>query len=60
MNKFVDKPKKEKKVTISQIKKITRKGEIITKGKQTFIICPKCGWIHPETEKKCRFCGAEL
>lgn len=59
MNKFTDKPKKQK-VTISQTKEIKRNGKIITKGKQTFIVCPKCGWVHAETEKKCRFCGAEL
>ncbi len=57
MNKFTDKPKKTRKVKIAEEPK---KGEIIKKGSQTFVKCPKCGWIHPITETRCRFCGAKL
>ena len=57
MNKFVDKPQKTKQKKVVDKE---RKGEIIHKGSQTFVKCPKCGWIHSSTETKCRFCGAEL
>lgn len=59
MNKFTDKPKKTVKKEISP-KKVERHGEIIKKGEQTFVICPKCGWKHTIDTEKCRFCGAEL
>lgn len=56
-NKFIDKPVEEKKEAVKVAKK---KGEIIKKGNQTFVKCPKCGWIHTIDTVKCRFCGAEL
>lgn len=56
MNKYTDKPKK----TVIKVEKREIKGEIIKKGNQEFIKCPRCGWVHSLTEKKCRFCGAEL
>ncbi len=55
-NKFTDKPIETKKT----VKEVKRKGEVIHKGNQTFIKCPKCGWIHTSDTEKCRFCGAEL
>lgn len=58
MNKFIDKPKKTRKVT--KVANEERKGIIIEKGNKKFIKCPKCGWIHSFDTKKCRFCGAEL
>lgn len=58
-NKFTDKPKKTAKVVVKKETK-ERNGEIIKKGEQTFIKCPKCGWIHTIDTTKCRFCGAEL
>ena len=57
INKFIDKPIKIKKEVFKVEKK---KGEIIKKGNQTFVKCPKCGWIHTIDTVKCRFCGAEL
>ena len=57
-NKFTDKPKKVVKTVKKEVKQ--RNGEIIKKGEQTFIKCPKCGWIHTIDTIKCRFCGAEL
>lgn len=57
MNKFTDKPKRIRKVKLIEEPKHR---EIIHKGNQTFVKCPKCGWIHNSTEEKCRFCGAEL
>ena len=56
-NKFTDKPVEVKKEVVKEVKK---KGEIIKKGNQTFVKCPKCGWIHTIDTVKCRFCGAEL
>lgn len=56
-NKFIDKPVEVKKEVVKVVKK---KGEIIKKGEQTFVICPKCGWKHTADTVKCRFCGAEL
>jgi hypothetical protein len=32
----------------------------ITKGKQTFVICPKCGWMHEKDTKVCRFCYSKV
>lgn len=32
----------------------------IKKGKQTFVQCPKCGWIHEKDTKVCRFCGSNV
>lgn len=49
------KQKNTKKNIANEIKSI-----IIKKGKQTFIVCPKCGWKHSIDEKTCRFCGAKL
>ena len=57
INKFIDKPIRLKEKVIKVVKK---KGEIIKKGNQTFVKCPKCGWIHNIDTVKCRFCGAEL
>lgn len=57
MNKFTDTPKKTKQ---KKVVDKPRSGEVIKKGTQTFVKCPKCGWTHPSTETKCRFCGAEL
>lgn len=59
MNKFTDKPKKTVKPTVKKVTK-ERNGEIIKKGEQTFIICPKCGWQHTIDTVECRFCGAKL
>lgn len=58
-NKFTDKPKKTVKPAVKK-EVFKRNGEIIKKGEQTFVICPKCGWKHTADTEKCRFCGAEL
>lgn len=55
-NKFTETPKKK----IEKVEKREIRGTIIKKGKQEFIKCPKCGWVHSKEEKVCRFCGAEL
>lgn len=57
MNKFTDKPRKTVK---KEVKPIEKHGEIIKKGSQTFVICPKCGWQHTIDTAECRFCGAKL
>lgn len=56
MSKYTEKPKK----TVVKVEKKAIKGEVIKKGDQEFIKCPKCGWIHSSSETKCRFCGADL
>lgn len=57
MNKFTG-----KKTTKKVIKKVEApKGvEVIKKGSQEFVKCPKCGWIHPVGTTKCRFCGKKF
>jgi uncharacterized OB-fold protein len=32
----------------------------LKKGKQTFVVCPKCGWIHESGTKVCRFCRSKV
>ena len=60
MNKFIGK----KTVTKKSVKKATvKKGatnEVIKKGVQEFIICPKCGWKHKFGTEKCPYCGKVL
>lgn len=56
-NKFIDKPVEVKEEVLKVAEK---KGEIIKKGNQIFVKCPKCGWIHTFDTVKCRFCGEEL
>lgn len=34
--------------------------EVIKKGQQEFVKCPKCGWVHAYGTKRCRFCGTRL
>lgn len=62
MNKFIG--KKTTKATKKTVKKATvieeAPKEVIKKGVQEFIICPKCGWQHAYGTPKCRFCGKKL
>lgn len=71
MSKFIKKPakkvaKKETKKAAKPEKKpevvITEKPavEVIKKGDQEFVICPKCGWKHPAGTTRCRFCGGKI
>lgn len=66
MNKFIGKAEKKpvKRTTKKIVKKETPKTkevvEVIKKGVQEFVICPKCGWQHGYGTKKCRFCGKKI
>lgn len=57
MNKFIQKETKKTRKTTTK-KPIVE--EVIKKGEQEFIICPKCGWQHKFGTEKCRFCGKVL
>jgi len=60
MNKFIKKEtKKTKKATVKKVV-VDENIEVIKKGVQEFIICPKCGWQHKFGTEKCRFCGKVL
>lgn len=61
MNKFIGKKtsKTTKKVSTKAIKPV-EKVEVIKKGEQEFITCPRCGWVHKYGTEKCRFCGKKL
>ena len=62
MNKFIG--KKATKATKKTVKKETvikeAPKEVIKKGVQEFVICPRCGWQHAYGTEKCRFCGKKL
>lgn len=63
MNKFIGKkttktPKKQALKTTKTPKKPDV--EVIKKGDQEFVTCPKCGWLHKFGTQKCRFCGSKL
>lgn len=62
MNKFIG--KKATKATKKTVKKATvveeAPKEVIKKGEQEFVICPRCGWQHKYGTTKCRFCGKKL
>ena len=62
MNKFIG--KKATKATKKTVKKATviekAPVEVIKKGEQEFVICPRCGWQHTADTVKCRFCGKKL
>ena len=68
MNKFIKKKapkkvaKKEKPVEekVNEIKAEEKPVEVIKKGEQEFVICPKCGWQHPYGTTRCRFCGGKI
>lgn len=62
MNKFIGKAAKKPIKKKIAVKKETPKAEIeiIKKGVQEFITCPKCGWLHTADTKRCRFCGKKL
>lgn len=58
MNKFIG--KQTKKAPKRVVKKKPVEEEVIKKGEQEFITCPKCGWLHKFGTEKCRFCGSKL
>ena len=71
MSKFIKKPakkvaKKETKKAAKPVKKTVEAEkpvetvEVIKKGDQEFVICPKCGWQHPYGTTRCRFCGGKI
>lgn len=61
MNKFIgEKAVKAKKKTVKKVAVKEEPVEVIKKGVQEFIICPKCGWKHTADTIKCRFCGKKL
>lgn len=65
MSKFIKKPaKKVVKKTVKVEKHIEKNEEkpveVIKKGDQEFVICPKCGWKHEAGTKRCRFCGKKI
>lgn len=60
MNKFIKKETKKTTKTTTKKKKVEVVNEVIKKGEQEFIICPKCGWQHKFGTKKCPYCGKVL
>ena len=70
MGKFIKKTVKSKKATkkvelpkSDDVKKEVieePKAEVIKKGKQEFVVCPKCKWKHTPDTTRCRFCGAKI
>ena len=52
-----EKPVEEK---VNEIKAEEKPVEVIKKGEQEFVICPKCGWQHPAGTTRCRFCGGKV
>ena len=60
MNKFIQKETKKTRKTTTKKPIVEVKDEVIKKGEQEFIICPKCGWQHKFGTEKCRFCGKGL
>lgn len=60
MNKFIKKETKKTRKTTTKKQIVEVKDEVIKKGEQEFIICPKCGWQHKFGTEKCRFCGKVL
>lgn len=68
MSKFI---KKATKKTTKPVKKVAKvkvvdvpvdepQKEVIKKGNQEFVVCPKCGWKHTPDTKRCRFCGVKI
>ena len=62
MNKFIGKKttKSTKKTVKKDIVVEEAPKEVIKKGVQEFIICPRCGWQHSGDTVRCRFCGKKL
>lgn len=69
MNKFIGEKKTTKRVVKKKPVEVKVKPvlpapaedvEVIKKGQQEFVKCPKCGWVHPYGTKRCRFCGKGL
>lgn len=63
MNKFIKKTTTKKTVKKATVKKeapVEETVEVIKKGTQEFIECPRCGWIHTGDTVRCRFCGKKL
>ena len=64
MSKFIKKTttkKTVKKATVKQEAPVkVETVEVIKKGTQEFIECPRCGWKHTGDTIKCRFCGKKL
>ncbi len=70
MVKFIKKTVKSKKTTKKvelpksdepkEVIKEEKVAEVIKKGKQEFVVCPKCGWKHTPDTTRCRFCGAKI
>ena len=54
--------KKETKKVVAEEKPVVEEKpvEVIKKGEQEFVICPKCGWQHPYGTTRCRFCGGKV
>ena len=62
MNKYNKKTTTKKTVKKATVKKESpvETVEVIKKGTQEFIECPRCGWIHSGDTVRCRFCGKKL
>lgn len=60
MNKFIQKETKTIRKSTPRKKKVDVECEVIKKGEQEFIICPKCGWQHKFGTEKCPYCGKVL
>jgi len=56
MNKFINKETKTKRSP----KKANFKEKAKEQKEETYIECPKCGWIHGSETIRCRFCGQKL
>lgn len=62
MNKFIKREttRVRKKIVLEPTVEVKPEREVVKKGDQEFIICPRCGWQHSATETRCRFCGKKL
>lgn len=60
MNKFIQKETKKTRKTTAKKPVVEENIEVIKKGEQEFIICPKCGWQHKFGTEKCPYCGKVL
>lgn len=60
MNKFIGKKTTTKKTVKKATVQEEAPKEVIKKGTQEFIECPRCGWIHSGDTVRCRFCGKKL
>lgn len=65
MSKFIKKatkkttkPKKVEEVKVVEVPAEPK--EVIKKGNQEFVVCPRCGWHHTPDTTKCRFCGSKI